>query len=108
MDHGSLGTGNITRCCRWSVVGIPLLRLASRLPTDRITAQTTLSTARARGLHLPLASQALEIQRRTIDRRKSALVKPNRLVPQSPDVEERYQQHKNPQQNSDDAYAHRT
>jgi hypothetical protein len=37
-----------------------------------------------------------------------ALVKPDRLVPQSPDVEERYQQHKNPKQDSDDDCAHRT
>ena len=37
-----------------------------------------------------------------------ALVKPDRLVHQSPDVEERYQRHKNPKQNSDDDCVHRT
>jgi hypothetical protein len=33
MAHGACGTGDITLCCRWSVVGIPLLRLAAQQPT---------------------------------------------------------------------------
>lgn len=39
MVDGGSRIGNVTRCCRWSVVGIPLLRLESRQPRDRIPAQ---------------------------------------------------------------------
>jgi hypothetical protein len=92
MAHGARGTRGITRCCRWSMVGIPLLRLGSRPPTDRIPAETSSSVfAGLQAVVLP-----------------ASLVKPDRLVPQKPDVEERYQQYKYPQQNSDDECAHRT
>ena len=50
MAYGPLSSGDVALRRRWSVVGVPFLRLAPGQPTNRIAAQSSLRRqGRAKG-----------------------------------------------------------